>query len=117
MRTVEIIAAVHRPPDRRYLLCEGTVPMPGLVMIADVGLPMTENDPGETPETALLSDEPTIELVLSARNGNRTALEALLERCIPQLRRWAHGRLPAHRSEEHTSELQSLAYLVCRLLL
>src|SRR2546423_10949774 len=29
-------------------------------------------------------------------------------------RRW--GRRPA-RSEEHTSELQSLAYLVCRLLL
>src|SRR2546423_10559672 len=27
------------------------------------------------------------------------------------------GRLPARRSEEHTSELQSLAYLVCRLLL
>src|SRR2546425_6290451 len=26
-------------------------------------------------------------------------------------------RLPATRSEEHTSELQSLAYLVCRLLL
>src|SRR2546425_8819056 len=25
--------------------------------------------------------------------------------------------LPQHRSEEHTSELQSLAYLVCRLLL
>src|SRR2546423_9785833 len=24
---------------------------------------------------------------------------------------------PSHRSEEHTSELQSLAYLVCRLLL
>src|SRR5687767_15593391 len=30
-------------------------------------------------------------------------------------RRGAAGR--AHRSEEHTSELQSLAYLVCRLLL
>src|ERR1051325_2283027 len=70
--------------------------MSGLVMIADVGLPMTENGPGETSETALLSDEPTIELVLSARNGNRTALEALLERCIPQLRRWTRGRLPAH---------------------
>src|SRR2546425_6560537 len=26
-------------------------------------------------------------------------------------------RLPHERSEEHTSELQSLAYLVCRLLL
>src|SRR2546425_3467859 len=28
-----------------------------------------------------------------------------------------HGFLPRRRSEEHTSELQSLAYLVCRLLL
>src|SRR2546423_10960413 len=27
------------------------------------------------------------------------------------------GRRPHERSEEHTSELQSLAYLVCRLLL
>src|SRR2546425_6579916 len=27
------------------------------------------------------------------------------------------GRRPHRRSEEHTSELQSLAYLVCRLLL
>src|SRR2546425_9537638 len=37
--------------------------------------------------------------------------------------RWAGSRRPgpslraARRSEEHTSELQSLAYLVCRLLL
>src|SRR2546425_6181786 len=29
----------------------------------------------------------------------------------------AHGREESRRSEEHTSELQSLAYLVCRLLL
>src|SRR3989441_5317304 len=28
-----------------------------------------------------------------------------------------HGRWDRGRSEEHTSELQSLAYLVCRLLL
>ena len=27
------------------------------------------------------------------------------------------GRVAKQRSEEHTSELQSLAYLVCRLLL
>src|SRR2546425_9086970 len=33
-------------------------------------------------------------------------------------RRIAHGALlVGYRSEEHTSELQSLAYLVCRLLL
>jgi RNA polymerase sigma-70 factor (ECF subfamily) len=43
----------------------------------------------------LLSDEPTIELVVKARSGNREAVEALLQRCLPQLRRWAHGRLPA----------------------
>ena len=44
---------------------------------------------------ALLSDEPTIELVVKAQGGNREAVEALLQRCLPQLKRWAHGRLPA----------------------
>jgi len=44
---------------------------------------------------ALLSDEPTIELVVKAREGDREAVEALLQRSIPQLKRWAHGRLPA----------------------
>ena len=43
----------------------------------------------------LLSDEPTIELVLRARQGDRNAVEALLQRCLPSVRRWAHGRLPA----------------------
>ena len=44
---------------------------------------------------ALLSDEPTIELVVRARRGDREAVEALLQRCLPDLKRWAHGRLPA----------------------
>ena len=43
----------------------------------------------------LLSDEPTIELVIRARAGDRLAVEALLQRCLPGLKRWAHGRLPA----------------------
>src|SRR6266404_9634667 len=34
-----------------------------------------------------------------------------------RLRRRGRGGGPRARSEEHTSELQSLAYLVCRLLL
>src|SRR5229473_1384786 len=34
-----------------------------------------------------------------------------------RVRRGLLGGGPAPRSEEHTSELQSLAYLVCRLLL
>src|SRR5689334_5188130 len=59
----------------------------------DHGAPAPE--PAQTTAT-LLSDEPTIELVLSARAGNRAALEALLERCLPPVKRWAHGRLPTH---------------------
>jgi RNA polymerase sigma-70 factor (ECF subfamily) len=51
-----------------------------------------EEDPALTP---LLSDEPTIELLVRARAGDRPAMEALLERCLPPLKRWAHGRLPA----------------------
>lgn len=43
----------------------------------------------------LLSDEPTMELVIRARDGDRAAAEAILQRCLPALKRWAHGRLPA----------------------
>src|SRR2546425_8062834 len=46
------------------------------------------------------------------------ALSELLERRLPQHPApLALKRRLAARSEEHTSELQSLAYLVCRLLL
>src|SRR5687768_11146494 len=51
--------------------------------------------PDEEIGSAFVSDEPTIELVVKARGGNREAAEALLQRCMPQLKRWAHGRLPA----------------------
>lgn len=56
------------------------------------------SNPPERPtddEATLLSDEPTIELVIRAREGDRMAVEALLQRSIPSLRRFAHGRLPA----------------------
>jgi RNA polymerase sigma-70 factor (ECF subfamily) len=46
-------------------------------------------------KAALLSNEPTVELVRMAREGDHLALEALLQRCLPPLRRWARGRLPA----------------------
>ena len=60
---------------------------------------MTDVDPPFSGSDSLLSDEPTIELVLKARSGDRTAVEALLQRCLPELRRWAHGRLPAYARE------------------
>src|SRR6476620_12284997 len=37
--------------------------------------------------------------------------------CPPRCRRWCCPRSRRTRSEEHTSELQSRQYLVCRLLL
>jgi RNA polymerase sigma-70 factor, ECF subfamily len=74
----------------------------------------------DRPETTatLLSDEPTIELVLSARMGNRVALEALLERCLPPVKRWAHGRLPAHaRGSLDTGDLvqEAAMHVLARL--
>ena len=56
--------------------------------------------------SVLLSDDSTIELVLKAQAGDRFALEALLQRCLPSLRRWAHGKLPpAARDTMDTNDL------------
>jgi RNA polymerase sigma factor (sigma-70 family) len=55
---------------------------------------------------ALLSDDPTIELVRRARAGDRGAVEALIQRCLPSLTKWAHGRLPpAARGALDTGDL------------
>jgi RNA polymerase sigma-70 factor (ECF subfamily) len=57
-------------------------------------------------EATLISDEPTIELVVRAKEGDREAVEALLQRSIPSLKRFAHGRLPAAaRSTLDTGDL------------
>jgi RNA polymerase sigma-70 factor (ECF subfamily) len=57
--------------------------------------PGSQPPPADDHHDPLLSDEPTIELVIRARAGDRLAVEALLQRCLPALKRWAHGRLPA----------------------
>jgi RNA polymerase sigma-70 factor (ECF subfamily) len=81
---------------------------------------MDRSNPAPEPPkpTKLLSDEPTIELVLSARGGDRMALEALLERCLPPLKRWAHGRLPAYvRGSLDTGDLvqEAAMHVLARL--
>jgi RNA polymerase sigma-70 factor, ECF subfamily len=48
-------------------------------------------DPG-TPSNPL---ESTLELLARVRQGDRDALERLISRCLPPLRRWARGRLPS----------------------
>lgn len=66
----------------------------------------------ESRPDVLLSDEPTIELVIRARAGDRAAGEALLQRCLPSLKRWAHGRLPiAARGYLDTGDLVQEAAL------
>jgi len=51
--------------------------------------------PDESEPRTLLSDQPTMELIVLAKTGDDEATEALLERCLQPLRRWAHGRLPS----------------------
>src|SRR2546425_7977757 len=54
---------------------------------------------------------------LPGRSHDVHPAEAEVARSVPWVREGLHPADGAHRSEEHTSELQSLAYLVCRLLL
>jgi RNA polymerase sigma-70 factor (ECF subfamily) len=46
------------------------------------------------PRVDPLEAEATVDLLNRAKRGDRSALELLLDRCIPALRRWAHARLP-----------------------
>jgi RNA polymerase sigma factor (sigma-70 family) len=63
------------------------------------------NDANKDP-AVLLSDEPTVELLNRARSGDASALDAILQRCLPPLTRWAHGRLPqAARGHLDTRDL------------
>jgi RNA polymerase sigma-70 factor (ECF subfamily) len=53
-----------------------------------------------------LAPEATIALLARVKDGDRTALDTLFERCVPSLRRWAHGRLPASaRGMQDTTDL------------
>jgi RNA polymerase sigma-70 factor (ECF subfamily) len=73
---------------------EPTTPMREETLKKFVPSPVPVSEPpSEAP--LFLSDEPTLELLVRAQGGDRGAVEALLQRCLPSLKRWAHGRLPA----------------------
>lgn len=88
-------------------------------------MPLTMAEPSRPDERGpapsvpgLLSDETTVELLVKAQAGDRMAVEALLERCIPRLRRWAHGRLPpAARANLDTDDLvqETVLHVIRRL--
>lgn len=42
----------------------------------------------------LVNEQSTMELLIRIREGDTRAADVLLERCLPPLKRWAHGRLP-----------------------
>ena len=46
----------------------------------------------------------TIEVVRRARRGDWRALQALVERALPNLRRWAHGRVPTYARQDANTE-------------
>jgi RNA polymerase sigma-70 factor (ECF subfamily) len=67
---------------------------------------------GVADEPAPLDDQPTIELITRARSGDAVATDALLRRCLPPLKRWAHGRLPsAARGSLDTDDIVQSAAL------
>src|SRR5512134_1877578 len=86
-------------PFPRVLSREEAAAPGGLVMTSDFG---SSTGTREEP----LSPETTVELLELAKEGDPQALDRLLERCVPALRRWAHGRLPpAARSLNDTADV------------
>jgi RNA polymerase sigma-70 factor, ECF subfamily len=62
--------------------------------------------PKEEEATGLLSDAPTVELLERARSGDLNAVNAILQRCLPSLKRFAHGKLPqSARGYQDTNDL------------
>jgi RNA polymerase sigma-70 factor (ECF subfamily) len=56
--------------------------------------------------------ESTLDLLGLAKAGNQGAVELLLQRCLPPLRRWARGRLPSYaRDLAETQDLVQEAAL------
>lgn len=65
----------------------------------------------QSPELAVVS-EPTEQLLRRIRAGEDDARQVLYERCLPLLRRWAHGRLPARaRDIADTDDLVQVTLL------
>jgi RNA polymerase sigma-70 factor, ECF subfamily len=61
-----------------------------------------------------LGPEATVDLINRVKGGDDAALERLLQRCIPALRRWASGRLPrTARGMLETVDLVQDAVMAC----
>jgi RNA polymerase sigma-70 factor (ECF subfamily) len=68
--------------------------------------PRAPSEASAGPTTALdatttLGPDVTSDLITRAKRGDRTALDLLVARCLPALRRWSHGRLPSFARGVH----------------
>jgi RNA polymerase sigma-70 factor (ECF subfamily) len=98
-RRADHIPLQSRPRDRYHV--------GGAVAEADspTMAPDFPTEPGQNCPPPL-APEATVTLLARVREGDRVALDALFERCVPALRRWAHGRLPASaRGMQDTADL------------
>src|SRR2546425_9507518 len=71
----------------------------------------------ERPGRTVVDADEALDAVSDGDGHRQLAHDALGPDHRHELTRLADARILQPRSEEHTSELQSLAYLVCRLLL
>ncbi len=68
--------------------------------------------PPSSPPVAFRETETTAALLELVRAGDRAATDRLLLRCLPALRRWAHGRLPTRaRGMVDTDDLVQVSVL------
>jgi RNA polymerase sigma-70 factor, ECF subfamily len=69
-------------------------------------MPPPEADPSFSSvlSTPPLDPESTAVLLSRARSGDADAMNRLLARCLPALRRWAHGRLPQYARDVNETE-------------
>lgn len=80
--------------------------------LPDADSTIAEHQPTHTVKTS------TVELLARGRAGDRDAIGRLFERCLPSLRRWARGRLPAYArgSLETNDVVQETVYHTLRRL-
>src|SRR5205823_11908722 len=96
---LQVIGLIFHHHDRCHHACSGRLSARRRVNQKVLPLPSSESTPMVPP------------------CSSTRRLESARPRPVPSYRRLALTSSCTNRSEEHTSELQSLAYLVCRLLL
>lgn len=63
------------------------------------------------PDSELVTDS-TLDVLERAQDGDERAAKVLIERSLPSVRRWAHGRLPRYaRADANTEDVVQDAFL------